>query len=136
MNSFHQNIAGHTAYATLTAPALFGAPVARSAAEPAARSDVRLPDVRSAAGPTRLGPRLPDLSSPAVARAAARAGVTKAELRSLRKAQRDGASNACWTVWTPGSPRPRSGGEVGRYSRGARMRSVISCSHSSRCWRM
>jgi lysophospholipase L1-like esterase len=94
VNSFHQNIAGHTAYATLTAPALFGAPVARSAAEPVARSDVRLPDVRSAAGPTRLGPRLPDLSSPAVARAAARARVTKAELRQLRRAQRDGASNA------------------------------------------
>ena len=29
-----------------------------------------------------------------MAREAARAGVTKAELRSLRKAQRDGASNA------------------------------------------
>jgi lysophospholipase L1-like esterase len=94
VNSFHPNIAGHTAYAVLTAPALFGGPVARSAAGPAARSDVRLPDVRSAAGPTRLGPRLPDLSSPAVARAAARAGVTKAELRQLRKAMRDGASNA------------------------------------------
>jgi GDSL-like lipase/acylhydrolase family protein len=94
VNSFHPNIAGHYAYAVLTAPALFGSPVARSAAEPVARSDVRLPDVRSAAGPTRLGVRLPDLSSPAVARAAARAGVTKAELGALRKAQRDGASNA------------------------------------------
>ena len=30
VNSFHQNIAGHYAYAVLTAPALFGTPVARS----------------------------------------------------------------------------------------------------------
>ena len=94
VNSFHPNIAGHYAYAVLTAPGLFGTPVARAAAEPVARSEVRLPHVRSVDGPTRLGVRLPDLSSPAVARAAARAGVTKAELRSLRRAQRAGAGNA------------------------------------------
>jgi len=92
VNSFHPNIAGHYAYAVAVAPALFGAPVARSAARPLAESKVRLPEVRSAEGPTRL--RLPDLHSPAVARAAARADVTKAELRRLREAQRDGTSNA------------------------------------------
>jgi lysophospholipase L1-like esterase len=92
VNSFHPNIAGHYAYAVLTAPALFGTPVTRTAAQPAARSRVRLPEVRSTEGPTRL--RLPDLTSPAVARAAARANVTKAELHRLRAAQRDGMGNA------------------------------------------
>jgi hypothetical protein len=66
--------------------------VTRSAAEPVAKSQVRLPDVRSAGGPTRL--RLPDLTSPAVARVAASADVTKSELRRLRTAQGDGMSNA------------------------------------------
>jgi lysophospholipase L1-like esterase len=92
VNSFHQNVAGHYAYAVLTAPALFGAPVARSDARPLTESQVRLPDVRSAGGPARL--RLPDLDSSSVAQAAARAGVTRAELRQLRAAQRNGASNA------------------------------------------
>ncbi len=91
VNSFHQNVAGHYAYAVLTAPALFGTSVARSDARPLPESRVRLPEVRSAAGPTRL--RLPDLNSPAVTRAAARAGVTRAELRQLRAAQRSGTSN-------------------------------------------
>jgi lysophospholipase L1-like esterase len=90
VNSFHPNIAGHYAYATLTAPALFGTPV--TAARPLAESQVRLPQVRTADGPTRL--RLPDLDSPAVTAAAARADVTKVELRRLRAAQRNGTSNA------------------------------------------
>ena len=38
VNSFHQNIAGHYAYAVLTAPVLFGTPVARSDARPVAES--------------------------------------------------------------------------------------------------
>ena len=92
VNAFHPNIAGHYAYAVATAPALFGAPVARSAARPLTEAKVRLPEVRSADGPTRL--RLPDLGSPAVARAAARANVTKGELRRLREAQRDGSNAA------------------------------------------
>ena len=51
-----------------------------------------MPSITSARGPARVQP--PDLSSAAVARAAARAGVTKAELKRLRNAQRSGASNA------------------------------------------
>jgi hypothetical protein len=48
--------------------------------------------VTSAQGPARI--RVLDLNRPVVTRAAARAGVTKAELRRLRAAQRSGASNA------------------------------------------
>ena len=51
-----------------------------------------MPSITSARGPARVQP--PDLNSAAVARAAARAGVTKAELKRLRNAQRSGASNA------------------------------------------
>jgi len=90
-NSFHPNISGHSAYARLVGPALFGTPTARSTATLAA-DQVRLPSVTSARGPARIQP--PDLSSPAVARAAARAGVTNAELKRLRNAQRSGVSNA------------------------------------------
>jgi lysophospholipase L1-like esterase len=91
VNSYHPNIAGHTAYATLVGRALFGSP----AVEAATRLDAaaaRLPAVRSAHGPTRIG--VPDLNRPKIARAAARAGVTKAELSRLRSAQRHGAANA------------------------------------------
>jgi lysophospholipase L1-like esterase len=92
VNSYHPNIAGHTAYAFLVAPALFGAPVAQRDARPLAATGARLPDVTSAAGPARI--RVPDLSSPEVTLAAVRAGVTKSELRGLRAAQQRGASNA------------------------------------------
>jgi lysophospholipase L1-like esterase len=92
VNSFHPNVVGHTAYAVLVAPALFGSPVARSDLSPLAAAAVRLPAVTSTQGPARI--RVPDLNGPEVARAAARAGVTKAELRRLRAALRQGASNA------------------------------------------
>jgi hypothetical protein len=92
VNSYHPNVVGHSAYAFLVAPALFGTPVARSDLSPLAAAAVRLPAVTSAQGPTRI--RVPDLNSREVARAAARAGVTKAELRRLRAALRQGASNA------------------------------------------
>jgi lysophospholipase L1-like esterase len=92
VNSYHPNVIGHSAYAVLVAPALFGAPVARGDLSPLAAAAVRLPDVTSAQGPTRI--RIPELNRADVARAAARAGVTKAELRQLRTAQRSGASNA------------------------------------------
>lgn len=92
VNSFHPNIAGHTAYAVLAAPALFGTPAARSGLRPPAESRVRLPDVSSAGGPARL--QVPDLSRSAIDRAAARAGVTRAELERLRAALRNGAANA------------------------------------------
>ena len=92
VNSYHPNVVGHTAYAILVAPALFGSPVARRDLSPPAAAAVRLPPVTSAQGPARI--RLPDLNRPEVTRAAARAGVTKAELRRLRAAQRTGASNA------------------------------------------
>ena len=90
-NSFHPNISGHSAYARLVGPALFGTPTARSRTTLAA-DQVRLPSITSARGPARVQP--PDLGSAAVARAAARAGVTKAELKRLQIAQRSGASNA------------------------------------------
>jgi lysophospholipase L1-like esterase len=91
VNSFHPNIAGHTEYALLVGKALFGSTVTTDA-RPLAAGAARLPAVTSAQGPTRI--RVPDLNSPEVARAAARAGVTKADLRRLLAAQRDGASNA------------------------------------------
>ena len=92
VNSYHPNVIGHSAYAVLVAPALFGAPVARGDLSPLAAAAVRLPAVSSAQGPTRI--RIPDLNRAEVTRAAARAGVTKAELRRLRAALRSGASNA------------------------------------------
>jgi lysophospholipase L1-like esterase len=92
VNSYHPNVIGHTAYAVLVAPALFGSPVARGDLSPLAAAAVRLPAVTSAQGPARI--RVLDLNRPVVTRAAARAGVTKAELRRLRAAQRSGASNA------------------------------------------
>lgn len=92
VNSFHPNVIGHTAYAVLVAPALFGSPVARSDLSPLAATAVSLPAVTSAQGPVRI--RVPDLNSAEVSRAATRAGVTKAELRRLRAALRQGASNA------------------------------------------
>ena len=92
MNSYHPNVFGYSAYAFLVAPALLGSPVARSDLSPLAAAAVSLPAVTSAQGPTEI--RMPDLNGPEVSRAAARAGVTKAELRRLRAAQRDGASNA------------------------------------------
>jgi lysophospholipase L1-like esterase len=91
VNSFHPNIAGHTVYAVLVGRALFGSPVTTDA-RPLAAGAARLPAVTSAQGPTRI--RVPDLKSPEVAKAAARAGVTKADLRRLLAAQRNGASNA------------------------------------------
>ena len=48
VNSFHQNVAGHYAYAVLTAPALFGTSVARSDARP-------LPEVAGPAPRRPLG---------------------------------------------------------------------------------
>ena len=92
VNSYHPNVIGHTAYAVLVAPALFGSPVARGDLSPLAAAAVRLPAVTSAQGPARI--RVPDLNRAEVTRAAARAEVTKAELRRLRAAQRSGASNA------------------------------------------
>ena len=92
VNSYHPNVVGHTAYAVLVAPALVGSPVTRRDLRPLAAAAVRLPVVTSAQGPARI--RLPDLNTREVTRAAARAGVTKAELRRLRAAQRQGASNA------------------------------------------
>jgi lysophospholipase L1-like esterase len=93
VNSFHPNIAGHTAYAVLVGRALFGSPVARhDARRPLDAASVSLPMVASAQGPTRI--RMPDLNRAEVTRAAARAGVSKAELQRLRAAQRRGASNA------------------------------------------
>jgi hypothetical protein len=92
-NSFHPNISGHVAYAILTAPALFGTPATRRPdLRAVAQDDVALPIVTSAHGPTRI--RTADLDSAKVARAAAKAGVTKAELRRLREAQRAKISNA------------------------------------------
>jgi lysophospholipase L1-like esterase len=91
VNSYHPNIAGHTAYARLVGRALFGSPVVQAATRLDAAA-ARLPSVTSAHGPTRIG--IPDLNRPEVARAAARAGVTKAELSRLRSAQRHGAANA------------------------------------------
>jgi lysophospholipase L1-like esterase len=91
VNSYHPNIAGHTAYAVLVGRALFGSPVSQ-AARPLAAAAARLPAVSSAQGPTRV--RVPDLNRPDIARTAARAGVTKAELRRLQTALRSGTSNA------------------------------------------
>jgi lysophospholipase L1-like esterase len=91
VNSYHPNIAGHTAYAVLVGRALFGSPVALQDASRLDAAAASLPAVTSAQRSARI-PIL-DLNSPEVARAAARAGVTKAELRRLRAAQRDGASN-------------------------------------------
>ena len=92
VTSFHPNIAGHTAYAVLVGRRLFGSPVARQDARPLDAAAVRLPAVTSAHGPTRI--RVLDLNRPEVTRAAAQAGLTKAELRRLRAAQQRGASNA------------------------------------------
>jgi lysophospholipase L1-like esterase len=91
VNSYHPNIAGNTAYATLVGRTLFGSPVVQAATRLDAAA-ARLPAVTSAHGPTRIG--IPDLNSPEVARAAARTGVTQAELSRLRSAQRHGAANA------------------------------------------
>ena len=71
--------------------ALFGSPMA-SDLQPSAAAAARLPAVSSAQGPARI--RVPDLNSPEVTRAAARARVTKGELSRLRAAQRHGASNS------------------------------------------
>ena len=92
VNSYHPNVFGHAAYAVQVAEALFGAPVARGDLRPLAAAAVRLPAVSSAQGPARI--RVLDLNRAEVTRAAARAGVTKAELRRLRVAQRSGATNA------------------------------------------
>jgi hypothetical protein len=91
VNSYHPNVAGHTAYAVLVGKALFGSPVAQDA-RPLAAAAARLPAVTSAQGPGRTP--VPDLNRADVSLAAARAGVTKAELRRLRTALRDGTSNA------------------------------------------
>jgi lysophospholipase L1-like esterase len=90
VNSYHPNIAGHTAYAVLVGKALFGSPVAQDA-RPLAAAAARLPAVTSTQDLGRIG--VPDLNRADVSRAAARAGVTKAELRRLRTALRDGTSN-------------------------------------------
>ena len=92
VNSYHPNIAGHTAYAVLVGREVFGSPVARQDARALDAAAVLLPAVTSAQGPARI--RVPDLNRPEVTQAAARAGVTKAELRRLRAALRRGASNA------------------------------------------
>jgi lysophospholipase L1-like esterase len=92
VNSYHPNVIGYSAYAVQVAPALFGAPVARGDLSPLAAAAVSLPAVTSAQGPTQI--RVLDLNRPEVSLAAARAGVTKAELRRLRAALRLGASNA------------------------------------------
>ena len=91
-NSFHPNIRGHFAYAVLTAPALFGTPARTTEVQPLAEDDVDLPAVASARGPGRI--MVADLSSPKVARTAAKAGVTKADLRQLLAAQRAKVPNA------------------------------------------
>ena len=92
VHSYHPNIAGHTAYAVLVGREVFGSPVARQDARALDAAAVLLPAVTSAQGPARI--RVPDLNRPEVTQAAARAGVTKAELRRLRAALRRGASNA------------------------------------------
>ncbi len=91
-NSFHPNISGHSAYARLVGSGAVRHSTARSTTRTLSADQVRLPAVTSARGPARVQP--PDLNSAAVARAAARAGVTKAELKRLRNAQQSGASNA------------------------------------------
>jgi lysophospholipase L1-like esterase len=91
VNSYHPNIAGHTAYAVLVGRALLGAPVAGRDLRPLAAAAVGLPPVSSAQGPARIG--VPNLDRREVTVAAVRAGVTKAELRQLRAAQQRGESN-------------------------------------------
>jgi len=90
LDSFHPNAAGHAAYAGLLRPALLGNTprTVRVAARPPA---VRRPDTAGAGGGYPVEP--PDLSTPAVTRAAARAGVTAGELAQLRRALRSGAAN-------------------------------------------
>ena len=90
VNSFHPDVDGHAAYAGLVGPALVGGgATGRSTAGAAA---VSRPDGGGA--PAGFAVRAPDLSTAAVTRAAARAGVTRAELAQLRHALRTGASNA------------------------------------------
>ena len=91
-NSFHPTIGGHVAYAVLTAPALFGTPTRRPDVRAVPQDDVALPAVTSARGAARIATA--DLGSAKVSRAAARAGVTEAELRRLRAAQRAKIPNA------------------------------------------
>ena len=90
LNAFHPNATGHAAYADLVGPALLGASAGTARADGAAPA-VRLPDTAG----TRTGYPVgtPDLGTAAVARASARAGVTRAELAQLRRAQASGASN-------------------------------------------
>ncbi len=99
VNSFHPNAAGYRAYARLVGPVLVGRPAPSTPLAAAVKPDERrpgpavdLPPETTAAGPFRF--RAPDLFSPQATRAAARAGITHADLQRLRRAQRDGATNA------------------------------------------
>ena len=100
INSFHPNLTGHRVFADLVSPALTGHDLAgdtagespastRRSVSPAA---VELPAGTQARQPSAI--TVPDLAGRDVARAAAAAGVTKAELRRLRVAQVDGTTNA------------------------------------------
>jgi lysophospholipase L1-like esterase len=91
LNSYHPDSAGHAAYAAVVGPALVGARYTGSQARAQRPVPVRLVDGVTSRGGYPLAPV--DLGSVAVARASAAAGVTKAELEQLRRAQEEGAPN-------------------------------------------
>jgi lysophospholipase L1-like esterase len=91
VNSYHPNARGHAAYARVVGPALAGRRYTHGSAR-AATLPVRLPSGVTSRGDFPV--TVPDLGSPAVARASAEAGVTQAELARLRRAQQCGAPNS------------------------------------------
>ncbi|MBA3529339.1 MAG: SGNH/GDSL hydrolase family protein [Propionibacteriaceae bacterium] len=93
-NSFHPNTRGYRAYARLVGPALVGSDF-RLSVDADRRQSIAL--VKLPRGTTSSGSfefKVPDLNTARAERAARKAGITTAELDQLRRAQRNGASNA------------------------------------------
>ena len=86
VNSFHPDVDGHAAYSRLVGPALLGR---RWSTAGAAAAPVSLPTAVGPVGHPAVRP--PDLEAPAFVRASLAAGVTRAELTQLARAQQTGA---------------------------------------------
>ena len=87
VNSFHPQVEGHAAYGRLVGPRLLGRRWASAAG--AAAAPVALP---AGGAPGGFVVEVPDLSSPALVRASLQAGVTRAELARVVRAQQSGAA--------------------------------------------
>lgn len=82
VNSFHPKVAGYQAYARLVGPALVGPSIRRAPTDARTRPVVKTPaGTSTTSGPFRF--RVPDLTTKAAQRAAAKAGISKTELQRL-----------------------------------------------------